>query len=102
MTKPGGTLKLSETTLQDLKRCWNTEEEFKALLWGILARFSERVPLHPEIGNYRISWGALRVLGRTCSAMKYSEDVDAVAAAVGLIKISKRARRAPSKDEEDA
>jgi hypothetical protein len=34
--------------------------------------------------------------------MKYSEDVDAVAAAVGLIKISKRASRAPSKDEEGA
>jgi hypothetical protein len=77
-----------QEAIEDLKAWWDSEtDEFRALVWGTLAGFSENVIEPPEdtlVGG--LGWVEVKMLGRLFCAMSGPEDVDAVAGALGLLE----------------
>jgi hypothetical protein len=85
-----------DDAINRMANMWDSEtDEFRSLVWGILARLSGRVAEPPEpYDRLSIGWLEADMLGRILVAAETPEDVETVAAALGLLK-------AQGEEEED-
>jgi hypothetical protein len=74
--------------IKQMANMWDSEtDEFRALVWGILAQLSGRVADPPSpFDRLGLGWYEAEILGWILVAAETPEDVETVAAKLGLLK----------------